>query len=158
MGEPRTSRAAAKAECPDLGVLAGRLLFAVQGALFGRLAAEGFDDLRPQHGAVLAWIEADGSRATELAQRSGQHKQVIGKLVDELEALGYVERHPDPDDRRAKLVVPTVRGRRQMARSDAIVADVERELADAVGAARYASFDAGLRDVAEAARHVGGAR
>ncbi|MFE6970685.1 MarR family winged helix-turn-helix transcriptional regulator [Isoptericola sp. NPDC057653] len=158
MDEARTSRAAAKAERPDLGVLAGRLLFAVQGALFGRLAAEGFDDLRPQHGAVLAWIEADGSRATELAQRSGQHKQVIGKLVDELEALGYVERHPDPDDRRAKLVVPTPRGRRQMARSDAIVADVERELADAVGAARYASFDAGLREVVEAARRVGGAR
>ncbi|HWV78460.1 MAG TPA: MarR family winged helix-turn-helix transcriptional regulator [Isoptericola sp.] len=158
MDDPRASRAAAKAEHPDLGVLAGRLLFAVQGALFGRLAAEGFDDLRPQHGAVLAWLDADGSRATDLARRSGQHKQVVGKLVDELEALGYVERHPDPDDRRAKLVVPTARGRRQMARSDAIVADLEGELGAAVGPEAYAQFDAGLRAVVEAAGTVGGPR
>ncbi|MFC8600536.1 MarR family winged helix-turn-helix transcriptional regulator [Isoptericola sp. NPDC057191] len=158
MASPPRTRAEAKADRPDLGVLAGRLLFAVQGALFGRLAGEGFDDLRPQHGAVLAWIDAGGSRATELAQRSGQHKQVIGKLVDELEERGYVERRPDPDDRRAKLVVPTDRGLRQMARSDAIVADVERELAAALGARRYADFDAGLRDVVEAVGRVGGAR
>lgn len=156
MTDAPTPRGDAKAERPDLGVLAGRLLFAVQGALFGRLAAEGFDDLRPQHGAVLAWIDAGGSRATDLARRSGQHKQVIGKLVDELEALGYVRRRPDPHDRRAKLVVPTARGLRQMERSDAIVADLERELAADVGAGSYARFDAGLRAVVDAAGRVGG--
>jgi DNA-binding MarR family transcriptional regulator len=31
----------------------------------------------------------------------------MGELIDELERLGYVERRPDPGDRRAKLVVPT---------------------------------------------------
>src|SRR3954447_19224393 len=87
----------------DLGVLAGRLLFAVQNELFSTLAAKGFDDLHPRHGAVLAYIEAAGVRATELARLSGQHKQVVGTVIDELEALGYVERRPDPADRRAKL-------------------------------------------------------
>ena len=30
----------------------------------------------------------------------------MGELVDELEALGYVMRRPDPEDRRAKLIMP----------------------------------------------------
>ena len=34
-------------------------------------------------------------------------KAAMGELIDELERLGYVERRPDPIDRRAKLVCPT---------------------------------------------------
>ncbi|GAA0210794.1 hypothetical protein GCM10009527_003470 [Actinomadura nitritigenes] len=72
-------------------------------------AGQGHPDLRPQHGVVLAYLDPEGSRATELARRSGQHKQVVGNVLDELEDLGCVERRPDPSDRRAKLVVPTAR-------------------------------------------------
>ncbi|MEK8228630.1 hypothetical protein NKG05_25440 [Oerskovia sp. M15] len=63
---------------PDLGVLSSRLLFAVQEELFETLAAQGHPGLRPQHGAVLAYLDEEGSRATELARSSGQHKQVVG--------------------------------------------------------------------------------
>jgi hypothetical protein len=45
--------------------------------------------LLPRHGAVLAFIEPDGTRASELSERSGQHKQVIGTLVDELQQWGF---------------------------------------------------------------------
>src|SRR5215472_15831262 len=113
-GEDREARVGTRAERnrtnPDLGVLAGRLLFAIQQELFTTLAAQGFGDLHPRHGAVLAYIDVDGVRATELSRLSGQHKQVIGTMIDELEALGYVHRVPDPADRRAKLVCPTDRG------------------------------------------------
>ncbi|WP_419703339.1 MarR family winged helix-turn-helix transcriptional regulator [Promicromonospora sp. NFX87] len=145
-------RSERKSTDPDLGVSAGRLLFAVQGELFARLAEQGHPDLRPQHGAVLAYLDPEGSRATDLAQRSGQHKQVVGKVVDELEALGYVERRPDPADRRAKLVVPTERGLDQMARSDAVVEALERRHAEAVGEAAYAEFRRVLREVTELQR------
>lgn len=137
---------------PDLGVSAGRLLFAVQDELFTRLAEEGHAELRPQHGVVLGYLDPEGSRATDLAQRSGQHKQVIGKMVDELEALGYVERRPDPYDRRAKLVVPTARGLDQMTRSDAVVEALERRHAEAVGEEAYAEFRRVLREVTELQR------
>ena len=96
-----TTRAQRAMTNPDLGMLAGRLLFAVQNEMFTALAAKGFDDLHPRHGAVLAYLDPGGIRATELSRLSGQHKQVIGTLVDELERLGYVVRHPDPADRRA---------------------------------------------------------
>src|SRR4051812_4924683 len=84
-----TTRAERTITNPDLGMLAGRLLFAVQGELFAALAAKGFDDILPRHGAVLAYLEPEGVRAPELSRLSGQHKQVIGTLIDELERLGY---------------------------------------------------------------------
>jgi DNA-binding MarR family transcriptional regulator len=133
---------------PDLGVLSGRTLFGLQKELFTTLAEQGHPELRPRHGAVLAYLDEQGSRATDLAAQSGQHKQVIGTLVDELVALGYVERQPDPADRRAKLVVPTAKGLDEMARSDAIVAAIEERHAQAVGEAAYAEFKRVYRLVA----------
>ncbi|MFJ4845487.1 MULTISPECIES: MarR family winged helix-turn-helix transcriptional regulator [unclassified Streptomyces] len=137
---------------PDLGVLAGRLLFAVQAELFSRLHDLGFDDLKPRHGAVLAYLQAEGIRATDLARVSGQHKQVIGTLVDELTELGYVERHNDPADRRAKLVCPTERGRAQMAAADKIMTEMQARHAQRLGVGVYAEFKRLFVDVVEQQR------
>ncbi|MGR6913501.1 MarR family winged helix-turn-helix transcriptional regulator [[Actinomadura] parvosata] len=125
---------------PDLGILSSRSLFSLQRELFTKLSEQGHPELRPRHGAVLAYLDEEGSRATDLAAQSGQHKQVIGTLVDELVALGYVQRQPDPADRRAKLIVPTEKGRDHMAKSDAILAEMEAEHAKAVGEEAYAQF------------------
>lgn len=146
------SRAEKNETDPDLGVLAGRLLFAVQEELFAKLAAEGFDDLHPRHGAVLAYIDKDGVRATELSRLSGQHKQVIGKLVDELEELGYVERRPDPADRRAKLVCPTERGLAEMRAGGRIMAAMQERHARRLGRDTYALFKSALIDITRSQR------
>jgi DNA-binding MarR family transcriptional regulator len=132
---------------PDLGLLATRLESALQRELFQRLAEHGFSDLQPRHNAVLAYLDEDGVRATELARLSEMPKQVVGRLVDELEELGYVERRPDSADRRAKLVVPTERGLEQLQRGDEIVADIEARHARAIGARDYARFRDVLRGV-----------
>ncbi len=131
----------------DLGVLAGRLLFAVQDELFRRLHEEGFDDIVPRHGAVLAYLRNDGVRATDLARLSGQLKQVIGVIIDDLTRLGYVDRKPDPADRRAKLVVPTARGRRQMDAADSIMADIMKRHERNLGADVFRQFLAEFRAV-----------
>jgi DNA-binding MarR family transcriptional regulator len=132
---------------PDLGVLASRLLFSLQEELFAKLAAAGYDDLHPRHGAVLAYLDEDGIRATELAQLSGRHKQIIGRMIDELEELGYVERRPDPEDRRAKLVFPTKRGLEQVRLGDEVIADIEARHAREIGGRTYAEFRDVLRAV-----------
>ncbi len=132
---------------PDLGVLASRLLFSLQDELFTRLAEAGYDDLHPRHGSVLAYLDEDGIRATELARLSSRHKQNIGRLVDELEELGYVERRPDPEDRRAKLIFPTDRGLDQVRLGDEIIADIEAHHAKETGAKTYAQFRDVLRGV-----------
>lgn len=132
---------------PDLGVLATRLSLTVHDELFKRLAAGGYSDLHPRHSAVLAYLDEDGVRATELARLTGRPKQIVGRLVDELEQLGYVERRPDPADRRAKLVVPTERGLAQMRLGDEIVAEIEGRHAEAVGRQAYAEFRNALRGI-----------
>lgn len=137
-----------------MGILAARLLFAVQDELYRRLEAAGHGDLTRLHGAVIAHLDEAGTRATELARRSGRHKQVIVRIIDELEALGYVERHPEATDRRAKLIVPTERGREVMQLSDDIVRDVEHRVAHTVGHREFESFRNTLAAVVESISHM----
>jgi DNA-binding MarR family transcriptional regulator len=132
---------------PDLGVLATRFLLSLQDELFERLAGAGYGDLHPRHAAVLAYLDEDGVRATELARLSGRHKQIVGRLVDELEELGYVERRPDPADRRAKLIFPTARGLEEIRLSDEIIADIEARHSREVGGRTYSQFRDVLRGV-----------
>ncbi|MFD8492713.1 MarR family winged helix-turn-helix transcriptional regulator [Amycolatopsis sp. NPDC059657] len=143
------TRAERNATDPDLGVLSGRLLFAVQRELFATLAERGFDDLKPRHGAVLAYLDPEGVRATDLSRLSGQHKQIVGTLIDELEALGYVERTPDPSDRRAKLICPTERGLAQMRTADAIMSVIQARHAQRLGDEEYTRFKRMLADITE---------
>jgi DNA-binding MarR family transcriptional regulator len=137
---------------PDLGLLAAQLLSSIHDELFARLGEQGHEHLHPRHAAVLAYLDEDGIRATELARLSGQQKQIVGRTIDELEQLGYVERRPDPSDRRAKLVVPTKRGLEQMRLGDRIVAEIEQRHAKAAGAKTYAEFRDALRGVVARAR------
>lgn len=129
-----------KRDQPDIGVLAAQLLFSVQDELFERLAAMGFDDVRPRHGAVLAYLDVEGTRPGELARLSRRRKQTIGAILDDLERLGYIERCPDPHDRRASLVVPAERGRQFIATSDAIMGEIEAEHAESIGPRAYAQL------------------
>ena len=93
--------------------------------LHERLGQEGYPEIRPAHGCVFRFVEAEGSRLTYLAEASGLTKQAVGEVVDYLEQVGYVERVPDPEDRRAKIIRPTKRGRAVMRAADRIFADIE---------------------------------
>jgi DNA-binding MarR family transcriptional regulator len=97
------------------------------------LAARGFADFRPAHGSIGQLISDRGSRVTELAQLAQVSKPTIVYLVNDLERLGYVERVPDPEDGRAKLVCFTERGVRAQQAAREIVAQVERDWAELLG-------------------------
>lgn len=104
----------------------------------GGLAEAGFPDLRPAHGAVLRHMPANGARATDLALRAGMRKQSMGYLLDDLQTLGYVESVGDPDDRRARIVCFTDRGREAQAAAARISAAAEARWASALGARDWA--------------------
>jgi DNA-binding MarR family transcriptional regulator len=116
------------------------------GELHRRLETEGHPQIRNAHGCVFRYIDVDGSRLTELATQSGVTKQSVGEFVDELEALGYVERVPDPMDGRAKIIQLTERGRDARRAALRIFDDMEREWAERFGEERVAE----LREVLEA--------
>jgi DNA-binding MarR family transcriptional regulator len=108
--------------------------------LHARLRVLGFAEIRPSHGCVFSTIEEHGSRLTELAERSGLTKQSVGEAVADLERLGYVERVPDPYDRRAKTIKLTPHGAEALAAAREIFADIERRLAEEIGEERFAEF------------------
>ncbi len=53
-----------------------------------------------------------GMMQTELANKLEVGKVTLGGLIDRLEQAGYVTRHADPKDRRAKMVSVTPAGTR----------------------------------------------
>lgn len=123
-----------------LGVLLRDLFHGFLDELFARLAAEGFDDLRPAYSPVFQHLERGGTRIGVLAERAQMTNQSMGYLVDALERRGYVERRPDPADRRAALVVITDRGREQITAARRLIAEVEREWEARIGSEGMAAL------------------
>ena len=108
--------------------------------LFERVEAAGYGDLRPGHGCVFGNIDPDGSRLTDLAERARMTKQSVGEVASDLEGRGYVERVPDPNDGRAKIIRLTARGREAQAIGQALIDDLERNWGERFGADRVAAL------------------
>jgi DNA-binding MarR family transcriptional regulator len=92
--------------------------------------------VRLPHGNVLQYLDDAGTTVSVLAERAHLTKQAMAQLVAHLETEGYVERVPDPADRRAKLVRATARGREVYAIVREFVAETEARLDRALGAAK----------------------
>jgi DNA-binding MarR family transcriptional regulator len=116
--------------------------------LHAELARRGHPDLRPAHGFALQAIGLGGATASEAGRRLGVSKQAAGKTIDRLEELGYVHRSGDDADRRRKLVRLSPRGVAVLAMSAMIFSDIRARWAGALGAARLAEMEAGLRTMA----------
>ena len=95
------------------------------------LAARG--RLTASHIHITRHLALGGSRLTELAQRAGVSKQAMGKLVDQCEAWGLVQRQSDPLDARARRVVFSAVGLAWLQAFEDAVAQAEAELRAAVG-------------------------
>ena len=126
--------------------------------------------LRLAHGQVVAHIDAglaraghapllgpatqplfdhpEGLRLTDLAARAGVTKQAMAEMVETMIAVGYVERVPDPADRRARRLRLTRQGRAVGQHVRAMVREVERDWARQIGAPRIAALVDTLRAIA----------
>jgi DNA-binding MarR family transcriptional regulator len=95
-----------------------------------RMEASGFPDSPPSFHPIFENLDPDGTRLTVLAARAGLTHQSVGEVVTELVRRGYVERIPDPTDKRARLVSLTDRGRDLVRAAVQHIADIEREWGD----------------------------
>lgn len=74
--------------------------------------------------SVLLTLDRSPMRSqAALAEAIGADKTRIIPTLDELQALGYIERRPDPDDRRVRLLAVTDAGR---AVKDSTQAEIQR--------------------------------
>jgi DNA-binding MarR family transcriptional regulator len=117
------------------------------GELAQRVEAAGYTDIRPGHGCVFGTIDPEGSRLTDLAHRANMTKQSVGEATSDLEQRGYVERVPDPNDGRAKIIRLTQRGREAHAIGRRLIDDLEREWAERYGEERVAALREALEEI-----------
>jgi len=93
-----------------------------------RLEAAGFPDSPPSfHHPIFENLDPEGTRLTTLAHRAGLTHQSVGEVIAVLVERGYVERVPDPVDRRAKLVRLTESGREVVLAAIGVIDEIERE-------------------------------
>lgn len=113
------------------------------------VTATDFRDVTPAQFNLFRWPGMDGLRPSEVAQRNGLSKQAVNDLIGVLESNGYVERHPDPADARARLVRLTGRGNELLHAAYRTSTAVEAAWAERIGEERFASLRSTLAEMVE---------
>jgi DNA-binding MarR family transcriptional regulator len=134
---------------PNLGVLLFIAYRALEQRAHGAVVAAGISDITVAQAKIAARISTGGTRVSELAEQARITKQTAAFLVEQLERNGYVERVPDPQDRRARLVRLTPRADRVVSVANAEVDRALAEWADHVGAERLRQVHEVLTDLRE---------
>jgi DNA-binding MarR family transcriptional regulator len=100
-----------------------------------RAVSDELDRRLREHGASLwNWLllreaaTAEGASQRELAGLMRIEPPTLVRHLDKLTRDGFVERHPDPRDRRVLRVVVTKSGRRRLAQLQEVVHEVDAEL------------------------------
>jgi DNA-binding MarR family transcriptional regulator len=145
----RMSDRLAESERRELaGAHLGRLLLQalrrVEVASIRKLQERGHREVRTGHIPVFGNVAAGGMRITDLAAHAGMTRQMMGRLVRELEELGYVASRPDPADQRAVIVELTDRGWRFCKDAQEVMAELEREYETLLGDSELAHLRAAL--------------
>ena len=95
---------------PLIGLLLRLVYQSYSQEIEAALREAGFDDVRPTAGNVFPFVPPEGITVSALAERARVRKQTMTQAVEQLERAGYVERRPNPRDRRSRLVFLTERG------------------------------------------------
>ncbi len=98
-----------------------------------RMQARGIDKMMPSYPYLLGNLDTEGTRIGALARKMGTTRQAVSQLSKEIEAAGFVERIPDPTDKRGVIVRFTPHGRRTLATAVEVMTGIEDEYATIVG-------------------------
>lgn len=133
---------------PGLMRLARR---AYRNAVHAAFAEAGFDDI-PRNGAYLLARVYDGRYAVaDLTRGLGISKQAVSQLIDTMVTRGYVERKPDPEDRRRMQLTLTPRGEAAATVSWQAATKTDEELERRLSADGVAALRGGLIVLSEMA-------
>jgi DNA-binding MarR family transcriptional regulator len=127
-----------------------RAVRAVQATYIERLQQRGHPGLRTGHIPVLAGLDPDsptGTRITDLANRAGMTRQMMGRLVRELESLGYLATATHPEDQRAVVVTMTDRGNAMRDEAGDVLAELEADYAVLLNDQDLATLKGALRTI-----------
>jgi DNA-binding MarR family transcriptional regulator len=121
----------------------------VRRRMLERLHERGFGDLDVAHLTVFQYPGPQGAKPSELAARLHASKQSINHLLGQLERFGYLERRNDTQDKRARRIHLTPRGKSAVRTIRQAVTEVEREWERRLGSERLAQLRTLLRELSE---------
>lgn len=143
-----------------LGVLLFLLVDDYESRFIAAYRKLGFEDVLRSHGAVLRHLDGNGASISELSQRAGITKQTIGKIVRQLEELGYLSVVTSSEDRRARIVRFSLRGERLVSASNRVVDEIRRHyrrhLGEETFSRLYQALDVITRELGVQPRHHAG--
>ena len=94
---------------------------------------QGFTWFGEARGKLIQHIGYNGLPQNALAQKAGMTKQAVQQQLDDLVANGIVERVPDPDDARRKMIRFTSTGFRALKAANKIKTSIEKDYRRLVG-------------------------
>jgi len=83
---------------------------------------------RPQWRILNIVLHVEGVPQSFLVQKMEVEHITVSRLIDNLAKMGWVERRPDPNDKRVKLIFPTEKVRPLLAEIQAIRKAMEDEI------------------------------
>lgn len=113
--------------------------------IWQQLAAKGYPEIRASHSQVFANLGMGSVRVTELAERAQVTQQAMGKMLKELERMGYIARDVDSRDKRAREIRLTDKGVQLARDSLEVVDEVQAYYIDKIGAQELEDLEKQLR-------------
>jgi DNA-binding MarR family transcriptional regulator len=133
-------------DMPPVGILIDSIYYLVNRTIAERLHEAGFTEIRPAHSKVFENL-GGGRHVSELAEWAQVTKQSMAELVEYLEKYEFVERVPDPADRRAKIVRLTPRGHEAVAAAQSILEEIYADWSRLLGPKRFANLQRMLYEI-----------
>jgi DNA-binding MarR family transcriptional regulator len=131
----------------EVAEFAGQLFFRLWRATHTQTAAALQSiGLTPALFAVLNYLRAnEGAIQQQIGSSMGIDPSTMVSLVDQLERAGLAKRRPHPDDRRAREVMITPKGRRALKRARELAEEVEDDVLQGLSQAERRRLVALLR-------------
>ncbi len=105
----------------------------------------GVPGLSRSQSMVMIYLGEGVRRPAALARKLRVTRQAMHKTIADLEAKGYVQLVPDPDDRRAKIVRLSRTGLERHSKAQACLTGLEKELDTRLGRGTFAALNEALR-------------
>ncbi len=120
-----------------LGVVLSRVSDYASYRLMELTREQGHDQLKLSFAHILILLRPNGTRIQDIVRVRGLSKQAVGAIANELEALGYIARIPDPESPRQQRLHLTPQGFALISDSVHSVDLLDAEFTAQVGARKF---------------------
>ena len=117
----------------SLGHLFSRVGRMLTGHAISKVHDAGYPEVRESWLPILQHVEAEGIRSIDLANKLSISKQAANQMVKEIQKQGYLQRAPDPKDKRAQLITLTEQGWQAWVIGLKAMTEMERRLETQLG-------------------------